>query len=818
MPVGANAGLAGLNVNVGVNLQQFNTGMAEIEKRGAQVTQNLNSMGSALTTGAGIGAGVALATAALSGLADIAGVASSAVIGLNSELEQARIGFTAFTGSAEKANAFVKQLQDFAAKTTFEFPGLLQSARQLTGMGVQAELVIPILKDVGTAVMSVGGGDVAVKRVNKALTDMMAAGKVSAQDMMQLANAGIPGWKMLADSMGMTIGQVKELSKQGKITSDQMLQAFHDFANRSGLDTMLEKSSQTWQAATSNIIDGLRNIGAEGFEPLFNVMRDVAVQMANILTSDSAKQFAADLKATVQDLINTAQPLGDVFSRAFEAFKTDGVTGAINSILTDVQNLAQQMGGAGFTLISEFAGGIVSGASSLITEAANYVADIIASYLIGNSPPPVGPLSNIVEGGTAVIAAYVDGLKAGTSGVSDVAQSIVDAFGNVDGAMTLTQGRAALQAAGEDMKALADASTSVEGVLRNLDQQIQDNQSTLRDYQNAATDIKDAFEGAIDPLQRQVDALKEANDLTTKQADLQDRLALAQLKGQLAQAQGDPVQRAKLQTQLDALQEQEKTITLQETQLRLQKQAADLDAKARGQKPNDTATSQRENQLAQQKLGIQQKENGIQQQLNGMVDKEAVARLKSQQTQVQTAKDTRDTNSEVESLQRQLQAAPLEQQIKDLKDQQQALLQPIKDRIEATQREGQALQDQRKHWQDIKGAITDVMQEQRAAAAEAKKDTADAAKTAKEAALSKPSNLAAIFNPQEIVTGAEKVGQSWLTGFNDYLSAHAASLIGGALGAVLGGAAFGPLGAIAGAAFGKSFMERMQQNFGCTAN
>jgi hypothetical protein len=115
------------------------------------------------------------------------------------------------------------------------------------------------------------------------------------------------------------------------------------------------------------------------------------------------------------------------------------------------------MGGAGVQLITEFAGGIMQGASSLITEAANFVADIIASYLIGSSPPPVGPLSNIVEGGTNVIAAYVDGLKAGTAGVSDVAQSIVDAFGNVEGAMTLTQGRAALQAAGTDMKALESA-------------------------------------------------------------------------------------------------------------------------------------------------------------------------------------------------------------------------------------------------------------------------------------------------------------------------------------------------------------------------
>jgi tape measure domain-containing protein len=818
MPVGANAGLAGLNVNVGVNLQQFNAGMAEIEKRGAQVTQNLNSMGSALTTGAGIGAGVALATAALSGLAEVAGAASSAVIGLNSDLEQARIGFTAFTGSAEKANAFVKQLQDFAAKTTFEFPGLLQSARQLTGMGVQAELVIPILKDVGTAVMSVGGGDVQIKRVNKALTDMMAAGKVSAQDMMQLANAGLPGWKMLADSMGMTIGQVKELSKQGKISSDQMLQAFHDFANRSGLDTMLEKSSQTWQAATSNIIDGLRNIGAEGFEPLFNVMRDFAVQVANLLTGDSAKQFAADLKATVQDIITTMSPLGDILTHAFDAFKTGGVSAALNSVLTDVQKLATEMGGAGVQLITEFAGGIMQGASSLITEAANFVADIIASYLIGSSPPPVGPLSNIVEGGTNVIAAYVDGLKAGTAGVSDVAQSIVDAFGNVEGAMTLTQGRAALQAAGTDMKALESAVQSAEGVLRSLDQQIQDNQASLRDYQNAATDIKDAFEGAIDPLQRQVDALKEVNDLTQKQEDIQSRIQMAQLKGALQTAQGNPVERAKLQTQIDTLEQQDKELSLQERALTLQNQSAALAAKARGEKVTDTQGSAAVNALAQRRLGIQQQQNQLQQQINGMVDKEAVARIKTEQAQVTAVKDQRDINSEIASLQRQLQAAPLEQHIKDLKAQEQALLTPINERIKAAQREGQELQDQRKHWQDIKAAITDVMQEQRRLAAEAKKDATEAAKNAKEAALSKPSNLASIFNPQEIVTGAEKVGQSWLAGFNGYLAAHAAGLIGGTLGAVLGGAAFGPLGAVAGAMFGKSFMERMQQNFGSMEN
>lgn len=807
MPVGANAAVSGLMVNVGVNLQQFNTGMDQVEQRGAKAAQSLNSIGSALTTGAGIAAGFAVVNTALSAVSGIAESAGSAIIGLNSQLEQARIGFTAFTGSAEKANDFVKQLQQFAATTTFEFPGLLQAARELTGMGVQAELVIPMLKDVGAAVASVGGGDQQIQQVNTALTKMIATGRVNARSMQEMATAGLPAWKMLADSMGLTIGQVRKLSEQGQITADQMLQAFHNFVLNNHLDDVLAKSSQTWQAASSNIIDGLRKIGAEGFEPLFNTIRQFAVELAGALTSDQAEQFAANLKATVQDVMDMMTPLSDAITRAFTAFNTDGFTGALNSIMTDIQNLIGQMGGAGTQLISEFAGGIISGADNLIVEAANYVADIIASYLIGNSPPPVGPLSAIATGGANVIAAYVDGLKSGTAGVADVAQSIVDAFGKVEGSMTLSAGRQALQDAAGDMKALQGAAEDADGVLRGLTQQIQDNQSSLRDYQNAASDIKDAFEGAIEPLQRQVDALKDATDLTQKQADLQDRMQLAQLKGQVAAAQGDPVKRAQLQVQLDTLNSQEQQIALQERAISLQAQSAAIDAKSKGVKVDDTATSQRANQLAQQKLGIQQQENSIQLQLNGMVDKEAVARAKTQEAVVTAKKDQTDLNAQVADLNRQLQAAPLEAQIKGLKEQEAALLQPIQQRITDTQRQGQQLQEERQKWQDIKSAITDVMQQQRTL-------TTETAKATKDAALAHTFDLSTIYNPQAINDAGAKIGQSWLTGFQGYISEHAASIIGAGLGAVLGGAAFGPLGAVAGGIFGKAFMERMAQSFG----
>lgn len=848
MPVGANAGIAGLNVTVGVNLQQFNSAMSQVEQRGQQAASSLNKVGSALTTGAGIGAGFAVANAALSSLSNVAGAAGSAVIGLNSQLEQARIGFTAFTRDGEKANNFIKQLQQFAATTTFEFPGLLQASRQLMGMGVQAEAVIPMLKSVGAAVMAMGGGEVEIKRVNRALTQMIATGRVQADEMNQLAEAGIPAWDMLAKSMGKTRGEVIAMSKQGKVMAEDMLQAFVDFGQNMNLGEVFENAGKTWQAATSNIIDGLRNVGAEGLEPLFNVLRDYAVGIADFLTkSQTVRDFTADLKATMQDLVTSAQPVGAALSRAFEAFKTDGVTGAIKSIVTDIGNMAGDMGSAGLQLISEFAGGIISGAQSLITDAATYVADIIASFLIGQSPPPQGPLANITQGGAAVIQAYVDGMREGATGVSDVAMQIVDALGQVDGAMTFAQGRAALQEAANNIKELESALKDTEGVLRGLDSQIRDNQSAMQDYRNAADDIKDAYSAAIDPLQRQLEALRETTDLTQKQADIQDRIAVAQLKGALQRAQGDPVQRARLQTRLDELEQQEKDLTLQERALSLTKQASDIqnkdrvnqlrDAAAAAKKAGDadkakrlteeaaaaargnTATSAQQNALAQQRLRIQQEQNQIQQQISGMVDKEAVARIKAQQAQVQAVSAQRDINQEIESLNRELQAAPIQAQIKELQSQQEALLTPIQQRIKETEREGQALQAQRQHWQDLKSAISDALQEQKRLATEAKQEAKEAEKAAKAQAQSAtPRTPGDIFGTQAITAQAQKAGESWLNGLRDYLNTRGAGILGGVIGTVLGGATFGPLGAIAGGVFGKQFAERMQENFGSLEN
>ena len=47
--------------------------------------------------------------------------------------------------------------------------------------------VMPSLKDIGNAVSNIGGGAVEMERVVRALGQMLAKGRVSAEEMMQLA-------------------------------------------------------------------------------------------------------------------------------------------------------------------------------------------------------------------------------------------------------------------------------------------------------------------------------------------------------------------------------------------------------------------------------------------------------------------------------------------------------------------------------------------------------------------------------------------------------------------------------------------------------
>lgn len=172
------------------------------------------------------------------------------------DLEQTKIAFTTMLGSAEAADAFIKQLYDFAAKTPFEIEGLSTAARQLLAFGFQAEEIIPMMESIGNAVSGLGGGAFEIERVTRALGQMQAKGKVSAEEMMQLAELGIPVWEILADKIGVSIPEAMDKASKGGVSAAEGINALLEGMNERFPD-MMEKQSESLLGIWSNFQDSI---------------------------------------------------------------------------------------------------------------------------------------------------------------------------------------------------------------------------------------------------------------------------------------------------------------------------------------------------------------------------------------------------------------------------------------------------------------------------------------------------------------------------------------------------------------------------------
>ncbi len=183
-------------------------------------------------------------------------------VNFNSMMEQAQIGFTTMLGSAEKANAFLEQMADFAAKTPFEFPDLLESAKRMLAMGFAAGDILPTIEAVGNAAAGLGLGREGINRITLALGQMQAKSKVTGEEMRQLTEAGVPAWQMLAEAMGVSTAEVMKMSEKGLIPANKAIQILTDGMNKRFPD-MMKNMENTWQGVTSTIKDVWRmTIGA----------------------------------------------------------------------------------------------------------------------------------------------------------------------------------------------------------------------------------------------------------------------------------------------------------------------------------------------------------------------------------------------------------------------------------------------------------------------------------------------------------------------------------------------------------------------------
>lgn len=200
-----------------------------------------------------------------------AGVAAGAyALEIASANETAAISFEVLFGNAQKAQRFLAELQDFAAKTPFEMPELRESASRLLAVGVNAEKIIPLLTRLGDATAAMGTGSEGIGRAVYALQQMSQAGKVSLEDINQLTDAGIPALDALSARLGTTVAKLRKDISAGKIKPDDLFAAILSGAGKTfpRLQGMMTRQSATLAGIWSTFKDNTGQALAKFAEPM----------------------------------------------------------------------------------------------------------------------------------------------------------------------------------------------------------------------------------------------------------------------------------------------------------------------------------------------------------------------------------------------------------------------------------------------------------------------------------------------------------------------------------------------------------------------
>lgn len=270
---------------------------------GKSLSGSLKSAGDAVANvGKGLTVGITVPLAA--GSAAAGRFALDAI----ASAEQADIAFTTMLGP-ELAKDMLADLADFATSTPFELRGLQSSTQKLIAMGFAAEDCIPMLTSIGDAASGLGAGQEGIDTITRALGQMNAKGKVQAEEMLQLTEAGIPAWQYLADVISNgDIPAAMEQVTDGTVSADTAIQAL-----KNGMDSdfggMMAAQSKTLTGIMSNMGDAVYNAvtkakDTEGYAELTESMAEVADEIGPLV--ESLMPVLADVMSVAADCLGDA--------------------------------------------------------------------------------------------------------------------------------------------------------------------------------------------------------------------------------------------------------------------------------------------------------------------------------------------------------------------------------------------------------------------------------------------------------------------------------------------------------------------------------
>ncbi len=314
----------------------------------------------------------------------------------------------------------------------------------------------------------------------------------------------------LADSLGKTVDQLTVEEKQiavlnatleaGQRSIDALGNANETAAEKiargqATITNILDRLALQVQPGFELVLDGVNQIlgvieklaGVVGiflspiveiFGTVFATVVDVVVQAISPVV-DAIASLAPYIGILFQGIVGAIQVVARVISETVGFIVNLLKSAAKNFFGLDLDNLGPSLFEGAAAAFGSFANGIITAANQLIFPAVIGIAQFIADFLIGFSPPKKGPLSKIDDGGAAVMTSWLQGLTGvSLDPVKKVAAEVAASLGTI-GTASLKQ---------------------VTTRIAQLDR-------ALLPFQNRLTIIKSTFDSIAEPAKLALDAI-----------------------------------------------------------------------------------------------------------------------------------------------------------------------------------------------------------------------------------------------------------------------------------------------------------------------
>jgi len=347
----------------------------------------LASIGAMLKTG--------LVTAAA---AAVAGLGALTAFGLKSaaSLEQTQIGLEALIGSAEEAGVFLGELQQFAATTPFEFQGVADAARRVlafgNAVGIARDEVIPTLTTIGDLVSVLGGTQENIDSVVRALGQISSKGKVSQEELLQLAEA-LPGFNAnaaIASALGVDVATSMEMITAGEVDATTGINALlAGMAQFPGAAGAMEKQAGTLLGVFSTFKDTISIALSDAFQPVIPQIKDALAGLTPVL-GDAIGQLAPSLGG----LLSSLMPLIGQIATALTPVLTPLLDGLSRAITILSESGALEALGQAFGAVATALAPLLPMLGEVLAQALIALAPVIAELapVIAELVPPLGEL------------------------------------------------------------------------------------------------------------------------------------------------------------------------------------------------------------------------------------------------------------------------------------------------------------------------------------------------------------------------------------------------------------------------------------------